>query len=214
MCRLLFCSLRTIRLTSAMIPLHHSVIVSIPHSAFHQRASGVLFAETENVAVRVLDVKIKACPRSFFEGLDHVSPTHLQLAEQASDTGHGNVRVQMLVLFPVRSVSGQFRRVLEVYRESVTSDARIERLILEIELEAEPVTITIVRNRLIKIVDEKLRGDPRNLRSTVRHPLAATRRPFAARVVEKLIDQCSSRPHNRFDPRARFLVTGSNLTQR
>ena len=36
----------------------------------------------------------------------------------------------------------------------------------------------------------------------------ATGRPFAARVVEKLIDQCSSRPQNRFDPRARFLVTG------
>jgi hypothetical protein len=70
----------------------------------------------------------------------------------------------MLVLFAVRSVSGQFRRMLEVYRESVTSDAGIERLVFEIELEAEPVTI--VRNRSIKIVHEKLRGDPGNLPST------------------------------------------------
>jgi hypothetical protein len=70
----------------------------------------------------------------------------------------------MLVLFPVRSVSGQFRRMLEVYRESVTADGRIERLIREIELEAKPVTV--VRNRSIKVVDEKLRGDPSNLRAT------------------------------------------------
>ena len=128
------------------------------------RPSGVRFTETENVAVRVLDVEIKAGPGSFFEGLDHFSPTRLQLAEQVSDTGHGSVRVQMLVLFPVRPVGGQSRRMLEVYRESVTPDARIERLILEIELEAEPVTI--VRNRSIKIVNKKLRGDPGNLRST------------------------------------------------
>ena len=74
-----------------------------------------LFTETENVAVRVHDVEITACPGSFFEGLDDFSPTHLQLAEQASDTGHGHVRVQMLVLFPVRSVGRQLRRTLQVY---------------------------------------------------------------------------------------------------
>src|SRR5258708_2989600 len=128
------------------------------------RPSGARFTETENVAVRVLDVEIKACPGSFFERLDHCRATRLQLAEQISDTGHGNVRVQMLVLFPVRPVGSQFRRMLEVDRASVTPDARIERLILKIELEAE--LVTIVRNGSIKIVDEKLRGDPRNLRST------------------------------------------------
>src|SRR5205085_12255290 len=80
------------------------------------------------------------------------------------DPGHGNVRVQMLVLFAVRPVRGQFRRMLEVDRESVPSDGRIERLILEIKLKAEPVTI--VSNRSIQIVDQKLRSDPGNLRST------------------------------------------------
>lgn len=70
----------------------------------------------------------------------------------------------MLVLFAVRPLGGQFHRKLEVYRESVTADASIERLILETELEAEPVTI--VRNRSIEIVDEKLRCDSSNLRST------------------------------------------------
>src|SRR5256885_11382673 len=88
------------------------------------RPSGVLFTETENVAVRVLNVKINTCPGLFFEGLDHFSATRLQLAEQGSDTGDGDVRVQMLVLFPLRSVSGQFRGTFEVDPESVTSDGR------------------------------------------------------------------------------------------
>jgi hypothetical protein len=134
-------------------------------SAFHKRASGVLFTKTENVAVGILDVEVQACPWSFFEGLDHFSPTRLQLAEEASDTRHGNVRIQMLVLFPVLSVGHQFRRMLEVYREPITHNTRIERLILEIELEAEPVTI--VRNRSVKIVDQKLGGYPGNLRSAM-----------------------------------------------
>ena len=70
----------------------------------------------------------------------------------------------MLVLFPVRSLGRQFRRLLQVYRESITLDAGVERLIHKIELETEPVTI--VRNRSIKVVDEKLRGNPGNLRRT------------------------------------------------
>src|SRR5262249_586533 len=133
------------------------LIVLIPAIlGFHQTASGVLFTKAENVAVRILDVKIEACPRSFFKRLDHLSPTHFQLAEQASDARHGNVRVQMFVLFPVFSVRGQFRRMLEMYRESVAPDARIERLILKIELEAK--LVTVLRNRSVKIIDEKLRG--------------------------------------------------------
>jgi hypothetical protein len=55
--------------------------------------------------------------------------------------------------------------MLEVYREPITHNTRIERLILEIELEAEPVTI--VRNRSVKIVDQKLGGYPGNLRSAM-----------------------------------------------
>jgi hypothetical protein len=72
-----------------------------------EQTSGVLFTEAENVAVGIRDVEIDACPWSFFERLDHVCPTRLQLAEQVVDTGHGNVRVQMLVLFPVYPGSGR-----------------------------------------------------------------------------------------------------------
>src|SRR5262252_1047327 len=135
--------------------------------SFHSLLSGfgVRFTEAENVAVRILDVKIEACPRPFFEWSDHSSPTPFQLAEQTSDAGHGNVRVQMFVVFPVFSVRRQFRRIFEMDRESVTGDGCIECLILEVELEAEPVTV--VPNRPIKIVDEKLRCDPGHLRSSV-----------------------------------------------
>src|SRR5579864_5077950 len=104
-------------------------------------ASGVLFAEAENVAVRILDVKIEAGPRPRLKRLDHLSPTRFQLAEQTSDARHGNVGVQMFVLFPVLSVRGQFRRMLEMYGKSVTRDARVERLILEVKLEAKLVTV-------------------------------------------------------------------------
>ena len=42
--------------------------------------------------------------------------------------------------------------MLEVYREPITRNTRIERLILEIELEAEPVAI--VRNRSVKVINQ------------------------------------------------------------
>src|SRR6476646_5400721 len=128
-------------------------------------ASGILFAEAENVAVRIFDVKIKAGPGPGFKRLDHLGPTHLQLAEQTPNARHGNVRVQMFVLFPVFSLRGRLRRMLEMYREAVTRDARVERLILEIEFEAK--LVTVVSNCPVKIIDEKLRRDPSKARSTV-----------------------------------------------
>src|SRR5579859_3051881 len=127
--------------------------------------SGVLFAKAENVAVRILDVKIEAGPRPCFKRLDHLSPTHFQLAEQSPDARHGDVRVQVFILFPVFSLRGQFRRMLEMDCESVTGDARVERLILEIELEAK--LVTVVRNCPVKIIDEKLRRYPSKARSIV-----------------------------------------------
>src|SRR5215472_17899516 len=71
----------------------------------------------------------------------------------------------MFILLPVFSVSTQFRRMLEMDRESVARDGRVERLIREIELEAQ--LVTVVPNRPVKIVDEKLRGYPGQVRSAV-----------------------------------------------
>src|SRR5262249_28407275 len=119
---------------------------------------GVRFAETENVAVGVLDVEIEACPGPLLERADHLGATRLQLAEQALDPGDGNVRVQVLVLFAMCPLGGQFGRELEVYREAVAAHAGVERFVDEIDLEAEPVTVE--RNRSIEVVDEELRGDP------------------------------------------------------
>src|SRR5262249_47868842 len=85
--------------------------------------------------------------------------------EQVPTSRDGNVRVQMLVVFPEFSVRRQLRRTLEMDRESVTADARIEFLILKIEHEAK--LVTVVSNRPIKIIDEKLRGYPSKVRSTL-----------------------------------------------
>ena len=49
--------------------------MGIYHSSFRV---GVLFTKAENVAVSILDIKIEACPRSFFQRLEHLSPTHFQ----------------------------------------------------------------------------------------------------------------------------------------
>src|SRR5947208_3728900 len=116
--------------------------------SIHQTASGVLFTKAKNVAVRVLDVKIQACPRSLFQRPDHLSATPFQLAEQIPDTRDGNVGVQMFVLFPEFSFRSQSRRFLKVYRKSVAADTRIERLVLEVELEAE--FVAVVRDRPVK----------------------------------------------------------------
>src|SRR5258708_28237784 len=73
----------------------------------------------------------------------------------------------MLVPFAVFSVCGQFRGQLEVNREAVARYARVERLILKIELESE--ILAVVRNRPPQIIDEKLRGNARKTRSTVNY---------------------------------------------
>ena len=61
------------------------------------------------------------------------------------------------------SVGGEFRRTLEMYGESVAADARVERLIVKIEGEAE--LVTVVRNCPVKIIDQKLRAYPSKVRS-------------------------------------------------
>ena len=124
----------------------------------------LLFTKAENVAVSILDIKIEARPRSLFKRLEHLSPTHFQLAEQAPDPAYGNVRIQMFVLFPVFPVGGQFRRTLEMYPESVARDRGVERLILKIKLEAK--LVAVVCNCPAEIIDEKLRGYPCNVRRT------------------------------------------------
>ncbi|HUI84683.1 MAG TPA: hypothetical protein VL240_10690 [Candidatus Binatia bacterium] len=121
------------------------------------------FAEAENVAVRILYIKIEACPRFFLQRLEHPSPTHFQFVEQPPNARYGNVRIQVFVLLAVFSVGRQFRSTLEMDREAIPRDRRIERLIVEIQLEAEPVTV--VRNGTVKIVDEKLRSYPGEARS-------------------------------------------------
>jgi hypothetical protein len=79
----------------------------------------------------------------------------------------------MLVLFPVLSVGHHFRGMLEVYREPITRNTRTERLILEIELEAEPVAI--VRNRSVKVINQKPSLPTAQLPPATRRVIWATR---------------------------------------
>ena len=131
-------------------------------SSFRIRVS---FTKAENVAVSVLDIKIEACPGSFFKRREHLSATRFQLAEQTMDAAYSNVRIQMFVLFPMFSAGGQLRRTLQMDRASVTRDSRIERLIPKIKLEAK--LVAVVSNGSVEIIDEKLRRYPGKLRSTL-----------------------------------------------
>src|ERR1700722_7026763 len=70
----------------------------------------------------------------------------------------------MFVQFAVLSVGGEFWRMLQVNREAVTRYARVEGLLFKIQLEAE--IVAVVGNRPPQIIDEKLRGDPGDARST------------------------------------------------
>src|SRR5262245_52766546 len=133
-------------------------------TVFRGVASGVLFAETKNVAVRIFDVEINACPGFFLERSDHLGPARLQLAKQLSDAGHSDVRVQMLVVLPVHPVGDELLCLFKVDGISIADDARIRRFVLEIEVEAE--FVAIVRYRSVEIVDEKLRNNAANLRRT------------------------------------------------
>lgn len=67
------------------------------------------------------------------------------------------MRIQMVVLFPVFSVIRLRRRTFKMDGESVTRDAGVKPLILEIEHEAK--LVTVVGDGPVKIIDEKLRHD-------------------------------------------------------
>src|SRR5258705_512310 len=73
----------------------------------------------------------------------------------------------MFVQFAVLSVRGEFWRMLQVNREAVTRYARVEGLILKIQLKAE--IVAVVGNRPSQVIDEELRGDAGNARSTVNY---------------------------------------------
>ena len=63
----------------------------------------------------------------------------------------------MFVLFAERALSAEFRRLLEVDLEAVAADGGIERVVDEVDFEAE--LVAIVGRSPIEIVDEKLRRD-------------------------------------------------------
>jgi len=100
----------------------------------------------------------------------------------------------MFVLPAVFSVRARFRRMLEVYGESVTRDARVERLVLKRELEAK--LVTVVRNCPLEIIDEKLRGYPSKLSGMVNCHC----RHLIPPPVNRAFDADGSRRFSRLEP--------------
>jgi hypothetical protein len=116
-----------------------------------------------------------------------MSAARLQVLEHIANTCDGDVRVEVLVLFPVDSVSGDFRGLFEMDREPVTRDACVEILVLKFQLEAERVAV--VRNRPFEIVDEKLRRYSEN-RHVVRETTVSTgrsARSMSARLAARFV---------------------------
>ena len=120
--------------------------------------SGNPFAEAENVPVRVVDVKLEAGPRLLLQRVDDSRSTLFQFAEQIADARDGDISIEMLVLFAVFSLRGKLRGALKMDGEPVAADARVERFVSKIELEAK--LLTVVRDCAVKVVDEKLGAIP------------------------------------------------------
>src|SRR5215472_17077306 len=114
---------RLTRLRNSLLPARKRIWLLFQ---YRNPVSPLQFAKTEHVAVSILDNKLDACPWLLFKRSDHVSATLFQLGEQIAHARDGDVRVQMLVLFAVFPIGARFRSTLEMDRESVPADARIE----------------------------------------------------------------------------------------
>src|SRR5262245_31134704 len=80
---------------------------------------------------------------------------------QARRSNDADVHVEVFMPLPVFAIGERFRRALEMNRTAVTTDAGIEVLVAEVQLESKP--FTVIRNRSIEVIDQKLRCDSREL---------------------------------------------------
>jgi hypothetical protein len=95
-------------------------------------------------------VEIPARPRPLFQGLGDSRAARAQFIVQACGANDANVGVEMFMLLAMRSVGDRLRRALEMYRESIATDARVERLVAEVQVKSE--LAAVIRNRCLKIV--------------------------------------------------------------
>jgi hypothetical protein len=125
---------------------------------------GRRFAEAENIPVWILDVEIPARPRPLFQGLGDSRAARTQFIMQACSANDANVDVEMFMLLAMRPVGDRLRRAFEMNRETVATNAGVERLVAEVQVESE--LPAVIRDCRVKIVHQKLRCDPGEFCST------------------------------------------------
>ena len=76
---------------------------------------------------------------------------------QSRHANYADVHVEMFMLLAMRPVSDRLRRAFEMNSKTVTTDAGIERLVAEVQVESE--LLLVIRDCSLKIVYQKLRCD-------------------------------------------------------
>jgi len=116
------------------------------------------FAETQDIAIEVLNPEVSALPRLILQRLRYLCVSRRKVREERVNVRHINVRVQMIVILPVSSIVNCLRSAFQVDRCSITTHARIDGLVYKVDI--EPEFTTVIRDGLFQIVDEELWRNP------------------------------------------------------
>src|SRR6185295_1383738 len=76
---------------------------------------------------------------------------------QSRHANYTDVHVEMFMLLAMRPVGDRLRRAFEMNSKPVTTDAGIERLVAEVQVESE--LLLVIRDCSVKIIHQKLRCD-------------------------------------------------------
>jgi len=115
---------------------------------------GGRLAEAENVSIWVLDVEVDTGPRSRFQRFSDERATRPQFSMQRRHPSDADVSVQVLILLTMRSVAERLGGTLEMNGEAIAAHASVERVVAEVDAEAE--LIAVIRNRCIEIIHQQL----------------------------------------------------------
>src|SRR5881397_3978215 len=83
---------------------------------------------------------------------------------QSRHANYIDVRVEMFMLLAIRPVGDRLRRAFEMNSKTVTTDAGIERLVAEVQVESK--LVAVIRDCSVEIVHQKLRRDSKDLCGT------------------------------------------------
>src|ERR1700730_11857369 len=113
------------------------------------------FRETEDVAVRILNVEVQCAPRSLGEMFGDRRPAANQLVVECADLGHVNDGIEVLPGSAMAPLGLELRGSLEVDRSPVSRDARVGIAVDEVGRETQ--TLFVECDCVAEVADEKLR---------------------------------------------------------